>query len=100
METPDSMAPHVHIPAAVFAHLQHQGQSLTVVKLQEAYAGEAAALSQQLSSALGLEASAPLLVLPAEGGPLLDQGGAAELYHDFLSTVTDAVSQQRWQPLG
>lgn len=100
METPESMAPHTHLPAAVFARLQHQGQPLTVVKLQEAYTGEAAALGPQLAASLGLDPAAPLLVLPAEGGPLLDQGGAAQLYNDFLSTNTDAVSQQRWQPLG
>lgn len=100
METPESMAPHDRLPAAVFARLHHQGQPLTVVKLQQAYAGEAAALGRQLFARLGLDPASPLLVLPAEGGPLLDQGGAGPLYNDFLSTNTDAVSQQRWEPLG
>lgn len=94
------MAPHFQVPPAVYARLQHEGQPLTVVKLQEAYAGDPAALQQRLAEALGLDAAAPLLVLPTEGRPLLDQGGAEQRYNAFLSTNTDAVSEQRWLPLG
>lgn len=86
-------------PAGVYAHIEHQGQRLTVVKLQEAYASDPATLLHQLTAALGLSPAALLLVLPTEGDPLLGQGPAEELYHDYLSTNTAAVVEQTWQPL-
>lgn len=92
------MAPHATIPPAVFARISHQGQELTVVKLQEAYRGDAGAL-EQLPARLGLPATAPLLVLPTEGGPLLARANAEQLYNDYLSTNTAAVAEQTWQPL-
>jgi hypothetical protein len=86
-------------PAGVVAHIEHRGQHLTVVKLQEAYVQQPAALQQYLTNRLGLSADALLLVLPTEGAPLLGQGAAEELYNDFLSTNTAAVVEQPWQPL-
>lgn len=87
-------------PAGVFAHIEHHGQHLTVVKLQEAYVNNPDALQQELSTALGLAPDALLLVLPTEGGPLLGQGPAEQLYNNYLSTNTAAVVEQTWQPLG
>ncbi|QJX45832.1 hypothetical protein HMJ29_02320 [Hymenobacter taeanensis] len=87
-------------PAGVFAHIEHEGQHLTVVKLQEAYVHNPEALQQQLTQELGLASNALLLVLPSEGKPLLGQGPAEELYNNFLSKNTAAVVEQPWQPLG
>jgi hypothetical protein len=86
-------------PAGVVAHIEHNGQHLTVVKLQEAYIQKPAALEQYLLNRLGLPADALLLVLPSEGAPLLGQGAAEQLYNDFLSKNTAAVAEQPWQPL-
>ncbi|MET4106538.1 hypothetical protein [Hymenobacter sp. UYP22] len=86
-------------PAGVYAHIEHQGQRVTVVKLQEAFLTEASTLESQLRSALGLAAHELLLVLPTEGAPLLGQGPAEQIYNDFLSTNTAAVVEQRWLPL-
>lgn len=86
-------------PAGVFAHIEHEGQRLTVVKLQEAYIQQPAALEQYLRNRLGLSADDLLLVLPTEGAPLLGQGSAEQLYNHFLSTNTAAVVEQPWQPL-
>ncbi|WP_139925944.1 hypothetical protein [Hymenobacter sp. DG01] len=86
-------------PAGVFAQIEHKGQNLTVVKLQEAYADDPATLLHQLTAALGLSPAALLLVLPSEGKPLLGEGPAEDLYNDFLSTNTAAVVEQTWQPL-
>jgi hypothetical protein len=86
-------------PMGVFANIEHKGQHLTVVKLQEAYVHNPDALRQQLTSALGLRPDALLLILPSEGAPLLGQGPAEDLYNNFLSTNTAAVVEQRWQPL-
>ena len=93
------MEPNPIIPAGVFARIEHQGQALTVVKIQEAYQGDVAHLHQELSTALELGPDAPLLVLPIEGPPLLSQGQAEQLYNDYLSTNTAAVAEQRWQPI-
>ncbi|TGD78969.1 hypothetical protein [Hymenobacter wooponensis] len=87
-------------PAGVVAHIEHNGQHLTVVKLQEAYVQHPDALQQQLTSLLGMAPDALLLVLPSEGKPLLGQGPAEQLYNDFLSKNTAAVVEQPWQPLG
>jgi hypothetical protein len=86
-------------PAGVVAQIEHNNQHLTVVKLQEAYVQQPAALEQYLLNRLGLPADALLLVLPSEGGPLLGQGAAEELYNNFLSTNTAAVVEQPWKPL-
>ncbi|MCB2378126.1 hypothetical protein LGH70_11065 [Hymenobacter sp. BT635] len=93
------MEPNPIIPAGVFARIEHQGQPLTVVKIQEVYEGDAAQLQRELSTALHLSPNAPLLVLPIEGGPLINQGQAEQLYNDFLSTNTAAVAEQPWQPI-
>ena len=86
-------------PAGVFARIEHHGQPLTVVKLQESYVQQPAALEPFLRQRLDLPAEALLLVLPSEGGPLLGQGPAEQLYNDFLSKNTAAVVEQPWQPL-
>ncbi|SNC74968.1 hypothetical protein SAMN06265337_2638 [Hymenobacter gelipurpurascens] len=86
-------------PAGVVAQIEHDGQHLTVVKLQEAYIQQPAALEQYLRNRLGLSSDALLLVLPSEGAPLLDQSPAEQLYNHFLSTNTAAVVEQPWQPL-
>ncbi|SFP83276.1 hypothetical protein [Hymenobacter arizonensis] len=86
-------------PAGVFAAVEHRGQQLTVVKLQETSVRQPAALEPFLRERLGLPADALLLVLPSEGAPLLGQGPAEQLYNDFLSTNTAAVVEQPWQPL-
>lgn len=87
-------------PAAVFARIEHQGQLLTVVKLQETPPQlDVETLRQQLTSALGLSPTDLLLVLPTEGAPVLGQGPAEQLYNDFLSTNTAAVVEQTWEPL-
>ncbi|TGE22946.1 hypothetical protein [Hymenobacter metallicola] len=93
------MEPNPIIPAGVFARIEHNGQPLTVVKIQESYEGDVARLQQELSAALGLGGQEALLVLPTEGRPLVDQGGAEQLYNDFLSTNTAAVAEQTWQPV-
>ncbi|WP_045687871.1 hypothetical protein [Hymenobacter sp. AT01-02] len=88
-------------PAAVFARIEHNGQHLTVVKLQQTEGPlNTSALQQHLTTALGLAPNALLLVLPTEGGPVLGQGPAEQLYNDYLSTNTAAVVEQTWQPLG
>jgi hypothetical protein len=86
-------------PAGVFAHIEHNGQQLTVVKLQETYVQQPAALETFLRQRLGLPSEALLLVLPSEGAPLLGQGAPEQLYNDFLSKNTAAVVEQPWQPL-
>lgn len=86
-------------PAGVVAHIEHEGQQLTVVKLQEAYVQQPTALGQYLRNRLGLSSDGRLLVLPSEGAPLLGQGPAEQLYNHFLSTNTAAVVEQPWQPL-
>ncbi|OON69073.1 hypothetical protein B0919_10205 [Hymenobacter sp. CRA2] len=93
------MAPHATVPPAVFARIDHAGQPLTVVKLQEAYTGDNSQLGPQLAAALGLSADALLLVLPTEGQPLIGQGRAEQVYNEYLSTNTAAVAEQTWQPL-
>lgn len=93
------MEPNPIIPAGVFARIEHKGQPLTVVKIQEAYEGDVAHLQQELSKALQLGPNAALLVLPIEGRPLVSQGQAEQLYNDFLSTNTAAVVEQTWQPI-
>ncbi|UOQ52897.1 hypothetical protein [Hymenobacter cellulosivorans] len=93
------MEPNPIIPAGVFARIEHQGQHLTVVKIQEAYPGDVAHLQQELSSALQLGPEAALLVLPIEGPPIISQGRAEQLYNDYLSTNTAAVAEQTWQPI-
>ncbi|UOQ78184.1 hypothetical protein MUN84_06210 [Hymenobacter sp. 5516J-16] len=86
-------------PTGVFARIEHEGQHLTVVKLQEANQPDLPALQQRLTTALGLAPDALLLVLPTEGQPLLGQGPAEQLYNHYLSTNTAAVVEQPWQPL-
>ncbi|UOQ72116.1 hypothetical protein [Hymenobacter cellulosilyticus] len=61
------MEPNPIIPAGVFARIEHQGQPLTVVKIQEAYQGDVSQLQRELSTALELAPGAALLVLPIEG---------------------------------
>lgn len=93
------MEPNPLIPAGVFARIEHQGQPLTVVKIQEAYEGDVNQLQQELRTALALGPGAALLVLPIEGRPLLSQNQAEQLYNDYLSTNTAAVAEQPWQPI-
>ena len=84
-------------PAGVVARIQHQGQSLAVVKLQDGL-HHSPALADQLRRLLGLAPGAPLLVLHSDGSEP-DQGPAHALYHDYLSTNTSAVADVVWQPL-
>lgn len=86
-------------PAGVYAQINHDGQHVTVVKLQEATLPAHGALESQLRAALGLAPEALLLVLPTEGEPLLGQGPPEQVYNNFLSTNTAAVVEQRWLPL-
>jgi hypothetical protein len=93
------MEPFTTIPAGVGTRIEQDGQSVIVVKLQEAYRGVPEALQQHLTSHLGLPDDALLLVLPTEGQPLIGRGRAQELYNKYLSTNTDAVSETTWKPL-
>ncbi|GAA4375617.1 hypothetical protein [Hymenobacter koreensis] len=93
------MEPNTTIPTAVYAHINHEGQHLTVVKIQEAFSGSPQTLRQRLHAILQLAPGTSLLVLPTEGGPLLNERGAEEAYNSYLSTNTSAVADQPWQPL-
>lgn len=84
-------------PTGVFTQIEQDGQTITVVKLQDA--ATPPELHQALSQGLGLGANAPLLVLRSEGGAVLDHGQAEALYNKYLSTKTDAVSEVTWKTL-
>lgn len=84
-------------PAGVYAHIEQDGQRVTVVKLQDGLR-ISPTLTQQIGAHLGLSADALLLVLHSDGSEP-DQGQAQQVYNQYLSTNTSAVADVTWKPL-
>jgi len=85
-------------PTGVYAQIEQDGQTVTVVKLQDGLNASSADIRQHLASRLGLGTGALLLVLYPEGGEP-EQSPAQELYNKYLSTNTAAVADVTWKPL-
>ncbi|OUJ75509.1 hypothetical protein [Hymenobacter crusticola] len=85
-------------PAGVYAQIEQDGQTVTVVKLQDGLNASPTDVRQHLASQLGLGPEALLLVLHSDGGEP-EQGPAQELYNKYLSTNTAAVADVTWKPL-
>ncbi|WP_324676308.1 hypothetical protein [Hymenobacter sp. GOD-10R] len=85
-------------PAGVYAQIEQDGQTVTVVKLQDGLNASPAEVRQQLAPLLGLSPEALLLVLHSDGGEP-EQGPAQEMYNKYLSVNTAAVADVTWKPL-
>jgi hypothetical protein len=85
-------------PTGVYAQIEQDGQTVTVVKVQDGLNASTAEVRQHLASLLGLGPNALLLVLYPEGNEP-EQGPAQQLYDKYLSVNTAAVADVTWKPL-
>ncbi len=85
-------------PSGVYTQIEQDGQTVTVVKLQDGLPAATTELRQQLTKLLGLQPNDLLLVLRSDGSEP-DQGPAQDLYDKYLSTNTAAVADVTWKPI-